>query len=156
MAKFEYVERFYKTYKTTPIMMRRALGTAMSIIDHVEQVDFADLTFTAFAICWTNSIRNLSGRLNSRSNWRRSGKTILSSISTISTSRWRRKSGNPYFELLASFMTGSSQFPLPTGTPMCTISTALTWIYSPRWPTISTRIRMTITRMSSVLRQTGN
>ena len=51
MAKFEYVERFYKTYKTTPIMMRRALGTAMSIIDHVEQVDFADLTFTAFAIC---------------------------------------------------------------------------------------------------------
>jgi len=59
LEKVEYLERFYKRYKATPILMRRAVGTAFSIIDHLQHVDFADLTFTAFAVCAGNRYQEL-------------------------------------------------------------------------------------------------
>ena len=59
MNKYEYVERFYKRYKVTPILMRRALGTALAVIEHLQNVDFTDLTFTAFGICSGNQYQEL-------------------------------------------------------------------------------------------------
>ena len=59
MDVLTYIERFYRQFKTPPILMRRALGTAIAIIRHLEKVDFTDLTFTAFAICSDGTYRDL-------------------------------------------------------------------------------------------------
>ena len=54
-----YIERFYKQFKTTPVLMRRALATALAIKNHLENVDFGELTFTAFGVCSESTYKDL-------------------------------------------------------------------------------------------------
>ena len=55
MSEMEkYVDRLVRKYSAVPmetfVLMHRTLGTAVSVLDHVEMVDFAALTFTAYGV----------------------------------------------------------------------------------------------------------
>ena len=104
MDKFEYVEKFYRRYKVTPILMRRALGTALSVIGHLADVDFVDLTFTAFAICADDKYQEIVRPFEQQLELAKVKEPLFVEHLHdfyLSMAKKLRKDPIPYFELLA-------------------------------------------------------